>query len=579
MTRHPPSFTCIFIALAAWWPLAAHANSFPRDERFGVMTHFAHGWEPELAAAVARSGAGTVRDELYWRDVEPQKGVFVFSEQYQKTMAALGRQGLEPLVVLSFENHLYDGGATPYSDEGIAGYARYGVEVLRRFGTQIKAVEIWNEYNGAFVRGPAADDRAATYLRMLRKVHQEVKRDRPDVRVVGGATAGVPLPYWEKLLAGGALEFMDVLSVHPYRYDAGPEGLETDIAELRELMTKFNRGPPKPIWVTEIGWKTRPAHSPADLVIDDLVQARFLLRAYALLLSAGVERVYWYLFRDYNQDLMGLVRDDPLATPKPAYAAMVAMTQQLRGAVFIQRDRTPSDLYSIGFRRPSGDQVRVMWSLQPRTVTASGVTGVTDMFGLALGSSGTLQLSESPIYVVGEVQGLPEPASVMIAESQRGFGGNQGENGWSYGFTTAASGAFTPLAKYGADDWSSAWHGDLPYLTVTAKEQHPSTYDGAPVSAVRRWQSDRSAMVRVAGSFLGGKQGGDGVGVAVAVDGQCRFRKLLGGGPGAPVVENFELIEKVQPGTTIDFTVDPGPAANIDHDGAAVSVTISTLEP
>ena len=56
--------------------------------------------------------------------------------------------------------------------------------------------------------------------------------------------------------------------------------------------------------------------------LDDLRQASFLVRGYALLLAAGVERVYWYLFRDYNEALMGLVRSDPLATPKPAFAAM-----------------------------------------------------------------------------------------------------------------------------------------------------------------------------------------------------------------------------------------------------------------
>ena len=577
MTWNHRRLICVLLPLTGW-PLAAGTDASRRDMRFGVMTHFAHGWEPGLIESVARSGVSTARDELYWREIEPQRGTYTFPEQYEKTMARFARHAIEPLIVLSFENDAYDGGATPHSDDAIQGYARYAVQVLRHYGKQIKAVEVWNEYNGDFVHGPAADNRAATYLRMLRTLHQEVKRERSDVRVVGGATAGVPLPYWEKLFAGGALEYMDVLSVHPYRYDSAPEGLETDIADLRELMAKFHGGRPKPIWVTEIGWTTRPAQAPGDIVIDGLVQAQFLVRAYAVLISAGVERVYWYLFRDYNEDLMGLVRSDPRATPKPAYAAMAAMTQQLRDAEFVGRDATPPELYSMRFRRPSGEQVRVMWSLEPKTLTVSGVTGATDMLGRSLGTSGTLHLKESPVYVVGEVQGLPEPESTTIADSHRGFAGVQGQAGWSYGFVSGESSVFTPLGKYGADDWRAAWYAELPHLTVTAKEQHPSVRDGMPVGAVRRWQSDHNGVVRIAGLFRAGKQGGDGIGVAISVDGHRRFRKLLGGSPDAPVAEKFDFVEGVQRGTTIDFAVDPGPAANIDHDGAAVSVTISTLD-
>ena len=85
--------------------------------------------------------------------------------------------------------------------------------------------------------------------------------------------------------------------------------------------------------------------------------------------------------------------------------------------------------------------------------------------------------------------------------------------------------------------------------------------------------------MRVAGWFRAGKQGGDGIGVAVAVNGERRFRKILGGNQESPVSEKFEFAATVESGTTIDFAVDPGPAANIDHDNASVSVTISALAP
>jgi hypothetical protein len=562
-------------SLVAAWPLLTASGLGAGDPRFGVMTHFAHGWDQAQIPMVAASGVGAVRDELFWREVEPQKGVMQFSERQDRMIETLTRHKLAPLIVLSFENDHYDEGATPHSDEGIAGFARYSADVVRRYGEQIGAVEVWNEFNGSFVRGPATKDRPAAYLRLLRATHEAVKRTRAEVVVVGGGTAGVPLPYWEKLFAGGALQWMDALSVHPYRYDSPPEGIETDIAELSALVKKYNDGRPKPIWVTEIGWNARPAQGPGDIAIDDEVQAHYLVRAYALLLSAHVERVYWYLFRDYNDLRMGLARGDASVTQKRAFAAMRTMTAELKNACFIARDQTPADMYSIRFRRSGGEDVRVMWSLSPRELNVTGVTRAVDLDGRALEGSEILRLSESPIFVTGELQGLPGPNSRTLAEARQGFSERQGDSGWSYGFATATAN-FTALPSHSSDDWRRAWWGEQPYLSVTSTEQHPSARDGQPVAAVRRWRSERHDVVRIKGNFSGGRSGGDGVGVSVAVNGQQRFRKILGGGAGNPVGENFDFLETVEPGTTIDFVVDPGPAANPDHDNTAVNVTIST---
>src|SRR5581483_3978250 len=106
---------------------------------------------------------------------------------------------------------------------------------------------------------------------------------------LGGATIGTPSPYWEKLMQAGALASMDALSVHPYRYNAPPEGIEKDIAALQDLVRQYNNGQPKPIWVSEVGWGVQENPGPGEMLIDQATQAKFLVRGYALLLSAGVE--------------------------------------------------------------------------------------------------------------------------------------------------------------------------------------------------------------------------------------------------------------------------------------------------
>ncbi len=578
MKNHHKIFRALLLLLPSL--LLASADAPPDDLRFGVMTHFAQGWDPSWIASLGPAGIPTVRDELYWNVVESPKGNFVFPAQYDRYMSGLKQAGVSPLIILSFENPNYDNNNTPYTDEAIAAYANYAVQILRHYGTQIKALEVWNEYNGTFNQGPATQDRAGTYLKMLRATYTAIKRERPDVTVVGGATSGVPLPYWTKLISGGALNYMDAASVHPYRYTSTPEGIENDIAGLQNLMRSQGNGLTRPIWVTEIGWDLKASTAPGDLLIDPDVQARFLVRGYSLLLSAGVPRIYWYLLRDYNGLNMGLLHDDAGHTPKPAYYAMTTLIQQLRGANFVARENTLPDLYCLLFEpsssSSSGEPVRVVWSLTPRQVMLRGATSIVDLNGKAVDASVPVNLTDSPLFIQGDLSGLPPPpafVATVLADSQRDFSPTQGGAGWSFGSFLGSSGKFTALTYFSVTDWAESWGSVYPYLSVTAGDQHPSVSGNTPVSAVRRWTSNYDGPVEISGQFQCTTEG-DGVGVSVWVNGQQRFRKLLGGGNGNPISNNFDLYETVQTGTTIDFAVDPGPGVNINFDATTVAATI-----
>jgi len=550
------------------------------DARFGVMTHFAQGWDAGLVPKVAGSGAAWVRDELYWDIVEPARGTYRFPAQYDAYMAALKQANLQPLITLDFENRNYDSGLTPFTQEGFEGYARYSEAVLARYGQQIRAVEIWNEYNGSFCSGPAALNHTDTYLQMLEAAYNQIKSDRPDVQVVAGSTSGVPIPYWEKLLQGGVLDYSDALAVHPYRYNSAPEGIEDDIAALQKLVRQYNGGQDKPIWVTEIGWGTKAAAAQGDLAIDPATQAKFLARAYSLLLSANVAKIFWYDFQDDQGLTMGLMQGNSAsnAVAKPAYAAYATTASQLADARFVAREPSAAGLYSLEFVRPNGQQVRVMWALNPVTVRLTGVTGEVTMLGVRLRPASTtavVSLNDSPLFVSGPVRGLPAPPAATertIASSTADFASVQGTDGWSYGYFTRDSTQFTALPDFSITDWTEAWGGPFPYLSVTSTDQHPSNDGQAPITAVRRWTSRVSGTVHVVGAFSVGTQG-DGVGVSILVNGSPLFRTLLGGGN--PITRTFDLELSVTPGTPVDFAVDPGPGANINYDATSITATIS----
>jgi hypothetical protein len=163
-------------------------------------------------------------------------------------------------------------------------------------------------------------------------------------------------------------------------------------------------GTPKPIWATEFS-------DIADMRNGEEA-ARYLVRMSTLLLSEEVERIYWYLLRDYNTFKgMGLVheRNDRRGrySPAPAYVAYAVLIHELDGTSFVRRE--PSDaalrVYLFGDSRR---EVRVAWSTagtasyemasdKPvRIVTImGGGTEVAPKDGRI-----SVALGENPVYIV-----------------------------------------------------------------------------------------------------------------------------------------------------------------------------------
>ncbi len=332
----------------------------PRPERlsrtFGAMTHVAHGWDTGFVPLVARAGIGTIRDEQYWAAVEQKPGRFVFPSAWAGYMADLAKTGIEPLLEMTFANKLYDGGTTPTSPAAKVAYGRYGVALAERYQGQVKALEVWNEINGNWCDGGCLRDRAGTYVGLLDAAWKALKAGAPDVEVVGGATAGTPLPFWRQLADRGAFTHLDVASVHVYRRD--PEGAEEEIQGLRAIMRAH--GVDRPIWVTETGSGGKSPEQRRAAAI-------WLVKAMTLLRSAEVARIYWYLMRDYQGfDGFGLIRapDSPLGryAPNPSYVAYATLIRLLGGAVPVRREALPDLRSRVYLFAKGGKEIRVAWS-------------------------------------------------------------------------------------------------------------------------------------------------------------------------------------------------------------------------
>jgi hypothetical protein len=410
------------------------------DSPFGVMTHCSADWNPDVLEIFAKAGIKHVRDEVQWGHVETQKGVYEFPEKCEAYMRMLADRRQMPLVPLTFGNPNYDfvegvpvWASAPYTDAGFNGYAEYALAVLRHYGDQIKTVEIWNEYNGGFARGPA-DGKPEVYAEMLRRTYQAIKRERPDVLVLAGDTIGIPLDWLESVIQCAGNACFDGISVHPYGYLLTPEHHVRKLEALRALIRKYNDGKDKPIWVTEQGWyTTAPGEHGNRDPITELTQAQYLVRAWTLFLAHGVEKAFWYLGRDDKSfGTMGLVGspDDPRGAyaPKMALVAYATLVRQLDGMRFVERDATDPVVHCYRFAN-AGSSVSVVWATRPVQVRLPPVS-VTDLMGVERRLSGPATLDGTPVFVRGNLDGLemlsiapapewPEPDGVRIMDCAR----------------------------------------------------------------------------------------------------------------------------------------------------------------
>ncbi len=565
------------------------------SSRYGVMTHFATGMplDDRLLSILAKGGIYWMRDEQPWDRLEKARGRYDFPQECTAYMQAAKRANLNVLFDASFGNELYDPQPgvkvyklAPYTPEGCAGYADYCAAVLQHYGSQLHAIEIWNEYNGTFCDGAAAKDRPKYYTDLLKAAYAKVKSVRPDVQVLGGATVKIPIPYLEKLFKLGALDSMDAIAVHPYQT---PETVVRSLTDLVALTRKYNGGKSKPIWATECG----DAH---DDTPDRAAAASYLVRMMVLESTfPEIQRIIWYLARDFREfPTMGLVHADTdpsgAFTPVMSYAAYANLIYLLSDARFVQREKTDDRTLVYRFERPTRP-VGACWSgAGPAQVNFAGPIRRFTIVGSETppidGGATAVNLDATPLFVVAKPGTVSEVTETprsdrLIANSLRDFSGVQGKEGWSYGYVGNDKSGSTPYDPAKTlpmkwlplpGDWANVWTGPGKYFSLGEEGGSGGVIEGGQGWAVLRWSSDRSGRVRVTASPRASVQG-DGIGVKVYADGRELFGQLLPPGTSAAI----DVVTEVSQGTRLDFVVTPGAGTNVDFDHVDWNISILTL--
>lgn len=278
---------------AAGWrglvALAAAALCGSVDARravpYGVvadLTRSEYGMREELLDLAQKGGLGYVRVDWDWRVCQPTRDAAFDFSRYDRLVEAAEARGVRLLPIVY--------GTPKWADpawRNADAYAAFCRATVRRYGLRLPVLEIWNEQNiPAFWKDPDA----SRYVALLRKAHEAIKAENPQVRVAFGGTAGWAPDFIEACYKAGAQPFFDIMNVHPYTYPRPAEVSVPDaLKALRARMARHGDAA-KPIWFTEVGWPTHEASlsDPGGFVTAGLTVALGRHRPWRVIFAASM---------------------------------------------------------------------------------------------------------------------------------------------------------------------------------------------------------------------------------------------------------------------------------------------------
>lgn len=310
-------------------------------EGVGVNIHFVQGHQKDLDL-IAAAGIKFVRMDFTWEWIEGKKGEYNWSP-YDELVSNLEKRGLRAIFILDYSHSQYEeqvetrngvtqkperNTASPQHPESIAAFVKWAAASAKHFHGKKIIWEIFNEPNGFFWK-PKPD--APQYTTLALATAKAIRAAQKDATIIGPATAGLPLDYIETFLRSGILEFIDGVSVHPYR-EGAPETAGGEYKKLRELIDRYapksKRGK-IPILSGEWGYTSRTGGVSLE------TQACNAARQQLFNLLEGIPLSIWYDWKNDGEDPsegeqnFGTVAHD--LKPKPAYLALQTLTRALSG--------------------------------------------------------------------------------------------------------------------------------------------------------------------------------------------------------------------------------------------------------
>ncbi len=301
-----------------------------------------------------------VRMDFAWSAIEREEGKYDFSA-YDRLAGALKQHGGRPYFILDYGNDLYQEGS-PRTPESRAAFCRWVAAAMAHFKGRGIVWEMWNEPNIAFWKpSPNVDE----YIALAKEVGKTIRRAAPGETFIGPATSTIDMPFIQRCLDAGLLQYWNAVSVHPYR-QSEPESVVPEWIGLRAAINRAG-GAKIPMISGEWGYSELYENQ------DKVRQARYLLRQYLVNLSCGVPISIYYDWKDDGVDPkepehhFGTVYSN--RATKPAYEAAQILVRDLAGFSYVTRLHTGDDTQWLLLFRKGAEARVAAWTTSADTAT------------------------------------------------------------------------------------------------------------------------------------------------------------------------------------------------------------------
>lgn len=195
-------------------------------------------WKQYLGA----TGAKKIRLQAGWAKCEPKKGEYDF-EWLDRIIDEVIAQGVEPWLQTSYGNPIYEGGGMPnlsggfpVSEEALAAWDQWVMELVKRYKGRVKIWEIWNESDLNSENTPDA------YSKIFVRTAEIIRSEIPEATIYALSLAGINVEYVEPFLAylkkHDKLDLVDVITLHGYTYR--PEEIYTKYEKIQSLTKSYS---------------------------------------------------------------------------------------------------------------------------------------------------------------------------------------------------------------------------------------------------------------------------------------------------------------------------------------------------
>jgi Cellulase (glycosyl hydrolase family 5) len=229
----------------------------------GVNAHLAR---KELLLKVKQWGMETVRGDVNWSDVEPERGTFIWDgiDQFVNDLTEVGLNGYLTIAYTpAWACNGNPNNSTPPTDP--MDVFRFVRAVVDRYKNVISAWGLWNEpesrWNGSI----------ESFVNVVMEYGARAIREADPNALVCGPDTGKPVTLREIMNRGGGA-LLDVITFHVYASN-GHNVMRTVKNTIAPMLRDAGLIG-KPRWLTETGWNTRKVSEAQQAsYIDQLLES------------------------------------------------------------------------------------------------------------------------------------------------------------------------------------------------------------------------------------------------------------------------------------------------------------------